>query len=287
MPDGERLMVGGWGKGIVEPGLESDRQALAQLRRDVQDLLKESRLQAGDRIPPESELAARFRVSQEDIRRALTLLEQDGVVDVYADGGRIALTARPVASRPVTRLESFGQMFELLGYRLEHRVVAITIEPANPEQASGLGLAEDEGLVHLRRLHLQEGRAVILSEDVFSTDLLGGKTPDEHDFNQPMSAFFLARDHAFVASATDLEAVRRPSWADLPGVDAAEPWLLITERIVDQHGALVLYTINHYRGDAFGFHVLRRWPWIGALTGRPTSGDASAQAEQSLPSLRG
>lgn len=71
-------------------------QVLEQLRQYV----TEQGLRAGDRLPPERELAARLGVSRVSVKQALVVLEVQGLVDVRHGGGtylrRDSLQLEPV-----------------------------------------------------------------------------------------------------------------------------------------------------------------------------------------------
>lgn len=71
-------------------------QVVAQLREHV----AAAGLRAGDRLPPERELAERLGVSRASIKQAIVVLEVQGLVDVRHGGGtylvKDTLTAEPV-----------------------------------------------------------------------------------------------------------------------------------------------------------------------------------------------
>ncbi len=73
-------------------------QVLAQLREHV----AAAGLRAGDRLPPERELAERLGVSRNSIKQAIVVLEVQGLVDIRHGGGtyllKDTLNAEPVAA---------------------------------------------------------------------------------------------------------------------------------------------------------------------------------------------
>lgn len=58
-------------------------------------LIKELELVAGDRLPPERELAASIGVSRASVRQALVVLEVQGLVEVRHGEGAVLLETRP------------------------------------------------------------------------------------------------------------------------------------------------------------------------------------------------
>lgn len=66
-----------------------------QLVERLLALVRELRLTAGDRLPPERELAAGLGVSRASVRQALVVLEVQGLVEVRHGEGAILLDTRP------------------------------------------------------------------------------------------------------------------------------------------------------------------------------------------------
>lgn len=69
------------------------RRAFEEILFQLEEAIAAGHLAAGDRLPPERELAARFQVSRTSVREALRVLEALGIVRVRrgADNGAILL----------------------------------------------------------------------------------------------------------------------------------------------------------------------------------------------------
>jgi GntR family transcriptional regulator len=246
----------------VQSLLRDRRSVVLQLQDALEELVKAEQLRPGDQIPSESDLAERFGVARGSVREALKLLEQDGLIDVFHGRGRfVSATAGLDVKRPITRFESVTDMLAALGYDTRNEVVSVRIGGASESEALALRLSDDATVVRLTRLRLRldDGVALIVSTNVFSADLLDGAAADEEDFSGSLAEWFAARSHSLVSSAADIRAVIcPPELAGFPGVDADQPWLLISEHCVDQRGSPVLLSEDLHRGDVFTFHVLRR-----------------------------
>ena len=84
-------------------------------------------LQAGDRLPPERELATRLGVSRATLSQALVALEVIGVVAVRHGDGTV-LTAKPAASRIVNAIRAHADRLpEVIETRdaLETKIAAL------------------------------------------------------------------------------------------------------------------------------------------------------------------
>lgn len=240
--------------------LRDTQSVVLRLRDALRDMLDTSARGPGDQIPSETELSERFGVARTTVREALKLLEQDGLIDVQHGRGRfMSATSRLNVGRPVTQFESVTEMLAALGYTTENRVISVAVTQAAPDELKALELKKGAEVVRLQRLRLHENNAIVISENVFSGELLEDKTLNEHDFEKSLALWMAERGHQLVSSAADIQAVACPkSFAGRRDVDATQPWLLITERVVDERGAPVLLSNDYHRGDAFTFHVLRR-----------------------------
>jgi GntR family transcriptional regulator len=240
--------------------LGQKRPVVQRVGDELRELLRADRMQPGDRIPSETELAERFVVSRGTVREALKLLEQDGLIDVQHGLGRfVSASAGLLVDRPVTRFESVTEMLRSRGITAVNRILgAVRTEPSDEERAA-LHLPVGREVVRVRRLRRHNHEALVFSINTFSSELLGEEQLDSIDFSGSLVDWFEARGHRLVSSAAQIRAVPKPAdLMDFPDVSDTQPWLLITERCVDANGAPVLFSQDFHRGDIFAFHVLRR-----------------------------
>src|SRR5262245_14245058 len=83
----------------------SGRRAFEEILLQLEQAFVSSDLAAGDRLPPERELAARFKVSRTSVREAMRVLEALGLVRVRrgADNGAVFLERPNNAIEPLFR----------------------------------------------------------------------------------------------------------------------------------------------------------------------------------------
>ena len=70
----------------MEEPLRDKQTLVIKLRDRISDLMRETGLKPGDKLPTEAELTHRFKISRPVVRDALKLLEQDNLI--YAEHGR-------------------------------------------------------------------------------------------------------------------------------------------------------------------------------------------------------
>jgi GntR family transcriptional regulator len=239
----------------------ADRQSMPlRLRDQLVSSFRAEGLQAGDRLPSETEIAERFEVGRSTAREALKLLEQEGYVSVRAGRGRYMSSLAAIeVERPITRFESMTTMLVALGYQTQTMVLAATEGDASDAERDELGLEADRRVIRLERLRCTlDGEPLIYSLDVIPRDVVPG--PLKHmNWSGSLNDLLSAQGHSPVSSAARLRAV------ELPGSVAAKysladlgPWLLISESVITASGRRVLYAQGYHRGEKFAFNVVRR-----------------------------
>ena len=129
----------------------------------IKKLIAEGRIQPGDRLPPERELADLFKASRNSVRDALRVLEQMGLVESrHGDGNFVRSVTAEELTEPLASLllQSREQMREIWEVR---RV----FEPAVAEYAAKRITAEelDELAGILREQELKVGLGVLALEE--------------------------------------------------------------------------------------------------------------------------
>ena len=131
----------------------SGRRAFEEILFKLEEAISSNDLAAGDRLPPERELAARFQVSRASVREALRVLEALGLVRVRrgADNGATLL------EHPVNALEPlFRFHFALHHVSLENLVEFRTvIESWTAQAAAELQLDEHLGEAAAAITHME------------------------------------------------------------------------------------------------------------------------------------
>ena len=217
-------------------------------------------MRPGDRLPSETELAARFGVARGSVREALKLLEQDGLVDVRHGLGRfVSATGHLAVNRPITTFESVTDMLRARGYEPSTRVLSVERSFPTEEEREALDLPEGAEVVRLRRLRTLDGVLLVLSLNVFPAALLGSFELHQLDLSSSLNDQLHHLGHRPGSAAAEIRAAPLPDdIASRPEVPADTQWLLISERCVDEQGAPVLLSQDFHRGDVFVFNVLRR-----------------------------
>ena len=161
---------------LIEPVKRS--RIYEHIVEQIRALIREGRWAPGDQIPPERELAERFRVSRTSVREALRALEMQGVIDSRQGGGTFVRTADTEALVPplaAAILRGRRELAEVLEVRE-------LIEPGIARQAAQR--ATEEHIVELERLLQRQhdciahGRSFVEEDTAFHYTL--ARAADNH-----------------------------------------------------------------------------------------------------------
>jgi GntR family transcriptional repressor for pyruvate dehydrogenase complex len=103
------------------------RRAFEEILLQLEEAIGAGHLSAGDRLPPERELASRFQVSRTSVREALRVLETLGIVSVRR-GAENGATLREEPGNALTQLLRFHLALRHIGVEdlVEFRIVVET-----------------------------------------------------------------------------------------------------------------------------------------------------------------
>jgi GntR family transcriptional repressor for pyruvate dehydrogenase complex len=109
----------------------------------IRALIREGRWSPGDQIPPERELAERFRVSRTSVREALRALEMQGIIESRQGGGTFVRTADTEVLVPplaAAILRGHRELAEVLEVRelIEPGIARLAAQRATPEHVTEL-----------------------------------------------------------------------------------------------------------------------------------------------------
>jgi GntR family transcriptional regulator len=165
--------------GLVLPSRFPYQDIVEELRASILD----GRLDPGERLPSENELAERYGTSRPTVRRAIALLKAEGLVST-AQGRGVFVRARPhvrllLSGANFRRhrragLSGFNAQVEEQGQVPEQRLLDVARVTASSEVALRLGVDPDSLVVVRRRLFLVNGEPVALCDSYYPGDWADG-----------------------------------------------------------------------------------------------------------------
>ncbi len=235
--------------------LRVDTAAITPLYHQLKEQIREqaSRLQPGTLIPSEKELMDLSGVGRVTVRRAISDLVQEGVLETQQ--GRGTFTVRPRIEASLSRPAGFTETMTKLGRRPSTVVLNVERIEASPDVAQRLGVAVGDGVYVIERLRLIDDEPCMVER----THMPERNAPglQGHDLGSSLYALLAEEYGLHPASGTETVVAVNADYhlAGLLGVPIASA-LLATVRVTrTDDGRPYEYTLRHARGDLLAFSV--------------------------------
>jgi GntR family transcriptional regulator len=245
---------------MADPVLDEPVPNFLPLYQQIKSLLTRS-LQAGEwrpgeAIPSEIELAARFKVSQGTVRKAIDELATENLlVRRQGKGTFVATHAEEHTQYRFLRLTPDEGASE----NMQRRLIDVRRMRAPADVARVLVLAAGEPAVQLRRLLLSEERPVVLDDIWLPGHLFKGLTAEKlQGYRGPMYSLFETefgvhmvraeeKIRALAAGAEDAEMLAVPAGAPLLSVERLS--FTYGDKPVELRRGLYNTATHHYRNE--------------------------------------
>jgi GntR family transcriptional regulator len=209
-----------------------------QVYLDLRAALDEGAWHAGERLPPERELAARYGCSLITVRHALTELAREGRLDRAR--GRGTFARRPPIVRDIAARAGFADEMRARGLVPYATVVTARAEPAADAIAHALGIAAGAPIHYLERIRGADGVPLLLEQAHLPVERFPGLL--DEDFTIASLYDVLAQRYGVpIAGTRETIAAIIPSAreARLLGLPAPAPSICLEGTAVDPAGAPV------------------------------------------------
>lgn len=203
------------------------RQLADRLRADIEA----GHIGPNDAIPAERDLAANHEVSRDTVRKAIKLLEEQGVL--YSDHGRGTFAA-PAAVRKMSRfLDSFTEDTIKRGGVPGQKILLMEEVVASMAIASLLNIDTDTPILRLKRVRMMDGAPIGIQDSYLR--LPPGETLTRKELERSGSLYRLLVDKLGIEPSESLESIgalaATSEDVELLGIAAGTP-ILVCERIM-------------------------------------------------------
>ena len=202
-----------------------------QLAQTLQRTMESGKLGPNTALPTERDLALTYNVSRDTVRKAIRLLEEQGIL--YSDHGRGTFTA-PEAVRQMSRsLDSFSEDTIRRGGDPGQKILLMENVAANMAISSLLKIDKQIPLLRIKRLRLMNGAPVGLQDSYLK--LPPGAKLERKELERSGSLYRILIDKFGIEPSESLESVGAIAAAaeDAPLLDVTEGTpLLVCERIM-------------------------------------------------------
>src|SRR5258706_2355434 len=138
-----------------------------QILQDLESDIMSAKFSLGDRLPTETELAARYTVNRHTLRRALSELTRKGLVEATPRLGTFVAKSR--LPYPIKSDKRFSEIVASAGRQPSGQLLSTSEGVPAPEIARKLQLAEGATAVQLELLRVANDVPICLSTNWFPT----------------------------------------------------------------------------------------------------------------------
>lgn len=207
---------------------------------------------ADSRLPAENILIEEYGVSRDTLRKALSLLEQEGFIQKSRGKEALVLNHEKVVF-PVSGLTSFQELAQAEGYRTVTHVARLETVRGNRELMKALDVTKDDEVWRLYRVREIEGERVILDKDFLNRkyvpDLPEEAVQDSlYKYLEGALGLRIGFAQKEITAARATEEDRR--YLDLGRNDII---IRVSSYVYLENGALFQHTESRHRWDRFRF----------------------------------
>jgi len=229
----------------------------ARICQWLQQLIASGELRAGDKLPSEVEIAGALGVSRMTLRQALSSLEGKGLIDRRRGrfGGNFVTTPRFEFDH--ASLPGFTEQMRRFDVEPGARLLRATTHRPDAHVGRALGLRRADQVHEILRVRTADGEPIVLEQAY----LPAAAFPGMLSRNLTGSLYAIMRDYGAAPQAADerIEATpATPEQADILGVEASGPLLLITRTSFADNGIAVEFSRDYHRSDRAAIRIQSR-----------------------------
>lgn len=244
----------------MDQHLENQRESQAAYQAIAQSLrqsLEAGVYPAGAKLPSETALAQRFGVNRHTLRRAIALLQSEGLL--RSEQGRGIFVSQNKIRYPIGDRVRYNAALQAQ-QRLARTEILQTLEcPAETEIAQILELEIGQPIIQIERLGYADHNPISISTLYFPALEFPQLLNHLHHY-QSISQLLreiYGRDHLRQLTRASARSVRRQDAKHLE-LPLSQPILWVESVNVDQYGRVIQYGITRFRGDQMELEFTNR-----------------------------
>jgi GntR family transcriptional regulator len=235
----------------LRPG--SSVPAYAQIEDQLAARIASGELAAGERLPPERELAESLGVSRMTVRQALTSLAGRGLVERGV--GRGTFVARVKLDHDLRQVAGFSELMQRQGVEPGAKLLSAEEAEATDAVAAALGIEARGPAFRIRRLRLGAGVPLALEDSWIPA----ARFPGLLELSLTGSLYELMRDLYELVPVRAVERLEpvlaRAHEASALEVPEGSPLMLVERTAFAADGTAVEFAHDRHRGDRARFTI--------------------------------
>jgi GntR family transcriptional regulator len=219
-----------------------------KLKKLIEDAVTAGKLNHGDALPSERDIANAAIVSRVTVRKAIDHLVDDGLLVRRHGSGTFVFKPMPRLQQPLTRLTSFSEDMERRGMVGGSRWLERALCFPTPEETMALGLSSNARVARIRRLRTANDLPIALERTSLADDLL----PNPQDIDNSLYAFLGQSGIRPVRANQRISAVvLKDEETELLGVPQGSAALSVQRIAYLETGRVMEISRALYRSDAY------------------------------------
>lgn len=221
-----------------------------KLRQALEDAISSGKLNHGDALPPERDLAGYANISRVTVRKAVDDLVKDGLLVRRQGSGTFVVKPVAKVEQSLSRLTSFTEDMARRGLATRARWLDRDLCHPSPDEMMMLGLPADALVARLGRLRIAGDMPLAIERACISAEFL----PDPLEVTGSLYATLERRGCRPVRAVQRISAynMKDPD-ASILDVPVGAAGLSIERVSYLRSGWVVEFTRSVYRGDAYDF----------------------------------
>ena len=227
-----------------------------QLYARLAEQIGSGELKAGDRLPPERELAESMNVSRITARQAIDALAEKGLV--YREQGRGTFVAEP-KMHGLIGFTSFSEDMLQRGYNPSSKILTQELTIVDPHDQKVLKLEAEELALHLVRVRMADERLVAIQSTLIPQRLCPGLENKELH-NQSLYSV-LREEYNIYPAWTEAELEALPATAEqalLLNLEKGDPVLVVHGITYSDSFEIIETVCTVYRGKGLALYIGRQ-----------------------------
>ena len=218
-----------------------------QVTTAIRDAITNRSLKPNDALPPERELADLFGVSRITIRKAISGLVNEGVLDTRHGSGTFVHSK---VEKNFAQLTSFSEEMKSRGMRPSSVWLNRSVGKVGPEEALTLRASPGTDVYRLKRIRLADDAPMSIE----STTILASCLPSVESVEHSLYSALLSTGNRPVRALQRLSALLlNDEQASMLGAKAGDAGLLVERVGFNNAGAAIEFSQSYYRGDTYDF----------------------------------
>lgn len=215
--------------------------------------------QAGQRLPPEPDLAKQLGVSRATLREAMRTFETQGLLRRKQGSGTYVTRTSHVIESGLEILESIETLAKRIGLEVHMGELSIETRSATQEEYKSLKIGPESLVIQISRVIMAENRPVAYLVDILPENVLQPEKLEQGFTGSILDILLKDLSPSPYLSRTDINADTASSEiAKLLGIQRGAVLLRFVADLFATDGQAIDHSISYFLPGYFRFHVIRR-----------------------------